>query len=67
VRIFLKQPIYDFDCMEPYSEGLSAITIYEKVGFIDKEGNIAIRPRFDGVEYGFSEELAPVRFDIDDS
>lgn len=42
-----------------FSEGLAAVNIKNRWGFIDKQGNIAIKPQFD-MAYGFSEGLATV-------
>ncbi|MGK0465971.1 WG repeat-containing protein [Clostridium sp.] len=64
---FIMEPRYDFDSMEFYSEDLMAVTIYEKVGFVDKKGNMVIRPRFNGTGFGFSEGLAPISLSVDDA
>ena len=64
---FITDQRYDFDSMEEYQEGLTAITIYEKVGFMDEVGNITIRPQFESVLDGFSEGLAAVRLYPEDT
>ena len=42
-----------------FSEGLAAVMIKNKWGFIDRQGNTAIEPQFSGA-FGFSEGLAAV-------
>ena len=49
-----------FDSAHIFSEGLGAVKIREKWGFIDKTGEVIIYPRFDET-WGFSEGLAAVR------
>jgi len=51
-----------FDDANNFYEGLAAVKINNKWGYIDKTGNIIIPPQFDDVYgYGFSEGLAKVR------
>jgi hypothetical protein len=45
-----------------FSEGLAAVEISDKWGFINKNGDLIITPQFDWAGE-FSEGLAPVRFD----
>lgn len=65
---FIMEPRYDFDSMGCYSENLMSVTIYEKVGFVDTKGNMAIRPCFNGGGFRFSNGLAPISlsFDVDE-
>ncbi|HEU0137527.1 MAG TPA: WG repeat-containing protein, partial [Flavobacterium sp.] len=54
-----------FDKAESFSEGLAAVEIDNRWGFIDKSGNIIIAPQFDLVIRGFSEGIAFVSCDND--
>ena len=45
-----------------FSEGLAAIRVNGRVGFMDKAGNVVIEPKYDDV-YPFSEGLAPVELE----
>jgi len=49
-----------FDEVGEFSEGLAAVRIAGKWGFINKLGKYVINPQFDNVKY-FHEGLAPVR------
>ena len=40
------------DDAQPFSEGLAAVCVDGKWGFLDENGAIAIEPRYDGVSYG---------------
>jgi hypothetical protein len=40
------QPQYSYAF--PFSEGLAAVAVDDKIGFIDRNGNFVIRPAFDG-------------------
>ena len=48
-----------FDSAGNFSEGLAAVKINDKWGYIDKKGNFVIQPQFDSV-YNFSQGLAAV-------
>ena len=43
-----------------FSEGLAAVKVDKKWGFIDKDGTLAIQPQFDET-LAFRKGLAPVR------
>lgn len=45
-----------------FSEGVVAVRVNGKVGFMDKYGNVVIEPKYDDV-YAFSDGVAPVRVD----
>ena len=49
-----------FDKAESFSEGLAAVRIGGKEGFIDKTGHYVINPQFDSAN-SFSDGLAAVR------
>jgi hypothetical protein len=51
-----------FDGARDFSEGLAAVKIGGRMGFIDKTGSVVIEPQFSGWEFisGFSEGLARV-------
>ncbi|MBX9222493.1 WG repeat-containing protein, partial [Campylobacter coli] len=48
-----------FDYVWSFGEGLAAVELNGKYGFIDKNGEFVIESKFDGVGY-FSEGLARV-------
>ena len=50
-----------FDWADSFSEGLAAVSIGDKFGYIDNTGHIIINPQFDGIG-SFSDGLAMVRF-----
>jgi len=52
------QPKYDF--AKEFKEGLAAVKVGDKWGFIDKTGKEVIKPKYENV-YGFNEGLAAVR------
>jgi hypothetical protein len=54
-----------FNRAESFSEGLAAVEINDRWGFIDKRGNIKISPQFDFVIREFSEGIAFVNCDND--
>lgn len=54
-----------FDSAEDFSEGLAAVEINNRWGFIDKTGKIVITPQFDFVLREFSEGIAFVHCDND--
>lgn len=51
-----------FQMAGDFSDGLAAVNLtwMGKVGFVDKQGNMVIKPRFSEVSKGFSEGLAAV-------
>src|SRR5436190_22646358 len=59
--MFKIQP--QFDEAQPFMEGLAAVAIGHKFGFINPAGAFAIQRMFDEVDGGFSEGLAPVCVD----
>ena len=48
-----------FDRTRNFSEGLAAVKVADKWGFIDKQGAVVSKPQF-GVAKEFSEDLAAV-------
>jgi hypothetical protein len=48
-----------FQGVKPFHDGLAAVQMDEKWGFIDRSGNVVIKPQFNGTE-GFSEGIALV-------
>jgi len=50
-----------FDDVGDFSEGLAAVKVNGKWGFIDKTGKIVIKPQFDSERQDFSEGLALVK------
>lgn len=59
VRSFALLPIHEEASGIDFSEGLVAVRVNGKVGFMDKSGNIVIEPKYDDV-FPFSEGRAPV-------
>jgi len=53
-----------FDAADHFSDGLAAVRIGDKAGFIDKTGEFVINPQF-GFADSFSEGLAKVRIGDD--
>ena len=51
-----------FEDVWNFSEGLAVVKLYEKWGFIDKNGKVAINPQFEEV-WNFSEGLAAVKIE----
>ena len=51
-----------FDGADPFSEGMAAVLVGKKWGYIDKTGKIVIEPQFAG-NRAFGDELAPVLVD----
>ena len=49
-----------FDQVKDFSEGLAAVKIGEKWGYINEKGEIVIKPEFDSA-LRFSQGLAPVK------
>lgn len=54
-----------FENAEDFSEGVAAVKIENRWGFIDKTGNIVIAPQFDFILREFSEGIAFVNCDND--
>lgn len=54
-----KQHFNSFDSDNMFSEGLVAVKVKDKYGYIDGNGELVIKPRFDTAR-NFSEELAAV-------
>jgi serine/threonine-protein kinase len=52
----------EFDAAEEFSEGLAAVKIDNKYGYIDQIGEVVIQPQFDAANK-FSEGLAAVKID----
>jgi len=55
----LLNKIRNFRELKPFSEGLAAIKINNKWGYIDKSGKIVIKPQFDEV-FNFREGIAAI-------
>jgi len=56
----------EFEFAYPFSEGLAAVELEGKIGYINREGKLVIRPQFDArfdgsCDPNFSEDLAAVR------
>lgn len=49
-----------YDDAWSFSEGLAGVKIDGKIGFIDESGEIAIKPRYDGIKGSFSNGVAKV-------
>jgi hypothetical protein len=56
---FIMYPSLSMRSGKGFSNGLAKVTVDNKCGFIDREGRLVIKPRFDDAG-PFSEELAPV-------
>jgi hypothetical protein len=59
-NLVIQDPAFDISRSQPFAEGLAAVSVQGRYGFIDKTGVLVIQPRFDHAE-AFSGGLAHVR------
>lgn len=48
---------------EDFSEGLVAVSVQGKIGFVNKKGEIVIQPQYDNIYRGFKDGIARVKKD----